>query len=406
MIEARIITVGPPQAFRQQVARAIGVDPSAVEWMPNVSAAESYLGDGEGEADALVVSPSVKQADAIGLAEFVAKTAPATAVVLVRDRLQADLMPAAMRAGIRDVVDLSQGSADLREAVERVVAWSTSLHHPDGGPNPSIAIEHRGAIVSFFSSKGGTGKSFLAANVAAAIAGRSAQDVAVVDLDLTMGDVFSYFDRMPKRSSQDIAALGDVNDRQTILENGTPLTERLWGYGSAPEPGTEPIPGDTMGKILRSLRSTFQYVIVDSSAAYADHVLTALELSDSIYMVAGLDVIALRHLATALDTLLALGIPKDRFRVVLNRADSKVGLGADEVERIMKLRVDAMIPSSRLVPLSLNRGRPLVLDEPRSDVAKSVGALADRLIADFPIHQQAGDTATPARRHRRLLSRS
>jgi pilus assembly protein CpaE len=89
-------------------------------------------------------------------------------------------------------------------------------------------------------------------------------------------------------------------------------------------------------------------------------------------------VVGVKHLSKALDTLLTIGLPRERFRVVLNRADSKVGLDAADVERVMKIRVDAMIPSSRLVPTSLNKGRPVVLDDPNSEVSQSVTQLAIR----------------------------
>ena len=86
----------------------------------------------------------------------------------------------------------------------------------------------------------------------------------------------------------------------------------------------------------------------------------------------------MKHLSKALDTLLTIGLPRERFRVVLNRADSKVGLDASDVERVMKIQVDAMIPSSRLVPTSLNKGRPVVLDEPGSEVSSSIRQLAQK----------------------------
>ena len=89
-----------------------------------------------------------------------------------------------------------------------------------------------------------------------------------------------------------------------------------------------------------------------------------------ICLVTPLDVVGVKHLSKALDTLLTIGLPRERFRVVLNRADSKVGLDATDVERVMKITVDAMIPSSRLVPTSLNKGRPVVLDEPNSEVSQ------------------------------------
>ena len=120
--------------------------------------------------------------------------------------------------------------------------------------------------------------------------------------------------------------------------------------------------------------------MVDASVDYSDSALVCFDLSDMICLVTGLDVVGVKHLAKALDTLLTIGLPRERFRVVLNRADSKVGLDASDVERVMKISVDAMIPSSRLVPTSLNKGRPVVLDEPGSDVSQSIQHLAQRFV--------------------------
>jgi pilus assembly protein CpaE len=116
-----------------------------------------------------------------------------------------------------------------------------------------------------------------------------------------------------------------------------------------------------------------------------------------VCLVTGLDVVGVKHLSKALDTLLTIGLPRDRFRVVLNRADSKVGLDASDVERVMKIQVDAMIPSSRLVPMSLNKGRPVVLDEPGSEVAASIRHLAERFTgADSGSFEEASMTAAPS----------
>jgi pilus assembly protein CpaE len=87
--------------------------------------------------------------------------------------------------------------------------------------------------------------------------------------------------------------------------------------------------------------------------------------------------------------------------VVLNRADSRVKLSTSDVEHVLRFQADALIPSSRLVPLSLNRGRPVYLDEPKSNVSKSIGAMAARIrrlypqVAEFP---DAEPPEGPARR--------
>ncbi|HEV8420040.1 MAG TPA: hypothetical protein VGR13_01650, partial [Actinomycetota bacterium] len=231
MTEARVITVGPPLTFRQQVARALDWAAEAVEWMPTVTAVEGALEVWGAAPNVVVLSPSVKELDAYGLAEFLGKASPATAVLLVRDRALNGTLPAAMRAGIRDVVDLSRGGADLEEALQRAIDWSLKLRSVGGTPKPETD-QRRGRIYSVFSSKGGTGKTFMAINLATAIASESKRDTAIIDLDLDLGDVFSYFGKDPTRPIQDLILLGDDSGRAQVEEIGTQLRPNLWGFAS------------------------------------------------------------------------------------------------------------------------------------------------------------------------------
>ncbi len=373
----RIIAVGAPPTFRNQVARALSAEPDDVEWIPTVSAAESKLGEDQSGPGVLVLSPTIKQLDAFGLAEFVARSAPGSAVLLVREHTSDmnGLLSASMRAGIRDVIDLSRGGEELRDALQRAVAWSRSLLSVQAA---SATLTHtaRGRVVSVFSSKGGTGKSFLSSNVAAALAKETGREVALVDFELGVGDILSYFGKETNRPFQDLAALPDDAPRDQILQVALPLGDHLWGFASPPDPGGQEFRTEPAGKIIRLLRGNFDYVIIDATASYSDAVLAAFDLSDAICLIAGLDVASIRHLSVALTTLLSLGFPRDRFRVVLNRADSKVGLAVADVERVMKVRVDAAIPSSRLVPTALNLGTPVVFDAPKSPVAIAVTTFA------------------------------
>lgn len=380
MSAPRVIAVGGPPTFRAQVARALDGQPEAVEWMPSVTAAESGLTESSEPFDLLVLSPVVTEGDALGLAQFVSTAAPTTAVVVVRDQPHDGSLPRLIRAGVRDVVDLSQGGEDLRDALRRALAWSASLRssQANGGNGK---VRRGGQVISVFSSKGGAGKTFLACNLAAAIATMSERQTALLDLNLDLGDVFPYFGRDPAQSLQDLMALDERADRVAVMAAGVPLHHGLWGYGSPPNPGGSTLVGEAMGKVLRTLRSTFAYTIVDASSEYSDHVLASFDFSDWLCLITGLDVIGVRHLSLALQTLLSLGLPRERFRIVLNRANSKVGLSPRDIERIAGIRVNAMIPSSSLVPESLNKGRMVFLDEPRSPVAKSIGAFAEELLS-------------------------
>ena len=185
-----------------------------------------------------------------------------------------------MRAGIRDVVDMTQGTEELRDAVERAVVWASNLR--------SVAViqseshgGQRGKIVSIFSSKGGAGKTFLTSNLACAIAEVTGQDTAVVDLDFDMGDVFTYFGSEPPSNIPDLMALGEGADHERIRTVGLQVTDHLWAYGAPADPTAEAPAGEAIGKFLRAMRNDFPYVIVDASVDYSDSALVCFDVGRS-----------------------------------------------------------------------------------------------------------------------------
>jgi pilus assembly protein CpaE len=233
------------------------------------------------------------------------------------------------------------------------------------------------AVFTVFSSKGGTGKTFLATNLAAALATRSDLDTALVDLNLDMGDVFATFGTEPTGSLVDLAS-GEL-DAETVLAAGTELGPHLWGFATS-QGSPADLSGEGAGRILRAIRSHFAIVVIDGPGKYDDRMLAALELSDAVLVIAGLDVVALRHMSSTIGTLHSLGIPRDRVRVVINRSDSRTGIEISQVERVMRIKMDALIPSSRLVPTALNNGIPVYLLEPTSGVARAIDAFAETLL--------------------------
>ena len=107
--------------------------------------------------------------------------------------------------------------------------------------------------------------------------------------------------------------------------------------------------------------------------------LAAFDESDWLVMLATLDVPSVKNLRLALETMELLHFPKSRLRVVVNRADSKVGLRLPDVEKLLSSPVDTTIPSSRSVPLSVNKGSPIMLEEPKGPVAESIRRVAAQL---------------------------
>lgn len=377
MSNLRIFAIGEPPSFRQEVAQAASTSAEAIGWMSDESHIESILG-GSDRADVLVLSPTLSDESAIALAQVAARFSPTTAVVVVREGNMNGALPSFMRAGVRDVVDTSGKSDDLSEAVERAMSWAGRVKAVRASDADHGA---GGSVISVFSSKGGTGKTFLASNLAAAVSERRKQDTALVDLDLAMGDVFSYWGKEPTRPFQDLIGLGHMVDREAILQTGTKLGENLWGFGAPPDPAAAGVSSEAIETVLEALKKNFAYTIVDGAAGYTDQILPALDYSDKVCLVAGLDVVGIKHLSKALETLSSIGLPPEKLVVVLNRADSKVGLDTEDVQRVLGITIDSMIPSSRLVPMSLNKGEPIYFSEKDSEVARAIGELADRISA-------------------------
>jgi pilus assembly protein CpaE len=134
--------------------------------------------------------------------------------------------------------------------------------------------------------------------------------------------------------------------------------------------------------IIGMLRTFCSFVVIDTPAYFNDVVLGLIEVSDDVLLVAGMDIPNIKNVKIGLQTLRLLNTPMAKIRLVLNRANSKVKLDVGEVERTLQLKADSLIPSDVVVPQSVNKGAPVVLDAPRSGVARALEQLADLFLTD------------------------
>jgi pilus assembly protein CpaE len=140
------------------------------------------------------------------------------------------------------------------------------------------------------------------------------------------------------------------------------------------------ISAQEMVQILELLQRFAAYVIIDTPAHFNDVVLAMIEQSDDVLLIAGMDIPNIKNVKIGLQTLRLLNTPTEKLHLVLNRANSKVKLDVGEVERTLQIRAEALIPSDVVVPQSVNKGTPLVLDAPKSGVARAIEALADAIV--------------------------
>ncbi|MDG4823925.1 P-loop NTPase [Asanoa sp. WMMD1127] len=330
-------------------------------------------------AEPLVVfGPSAPTSVALEVAAQQRLQRPALGVVLLRERLDMETMTQALRAGVREAVDAHDATA-VRTACSRSLEVSRQL---TGAVAPVAAPPAEAKIVTVFSAKGGCGKSTLATNLAVCLADGGRRRVCLVDLDLAFGDVGIMLQLSPDRGIADLVASRDRVDPglvRALLTSYAPGVDVLLAPVGPTE--AERIDRDLVVSVLAAVRTMADYVVIDTPAHFTEGVLAALDVTDVHVLVATPDVPALKNLRIAMDMLDLLGLGQDNRLVVLNRSDAKVGLSGADIERVLQSRINGHIPSSRDVPIAINRGRPIVVEKPTHPVSKAIRDLANGAIA-------------------------
>lgn len=328
-----------------------------------------------GEHDLVVVGPDVDTEVGCSLAAELRVAGSAVGVVLICRELTSAVLQAAMVAGVREVVS-SDDLPTLTAACQR--SGEVSRQMRPRLPVPQAASSAPGQIVTVFAAKGGCGKTTVSTNLAATFA-RAGRRTCLVDLDLAFGDVAIAMALKPVRTIADaigLSALDETAVRSLVTRHHSGLDAIL-----APiEPGTaEGISSDLVGNLLEVLQTMYDVVVVDTPPAFTEHVLVSFDKADHCVLITTLDVPALKNLKLTLETLEMLDYPRERWHVVLNRADAKVGLSAQDVEQTLRTTISVQIPSSRAIPATVNRGVPIVLDQPGHAVSLAFRRLADSL---------------------------
>ena len=361
-----------PAARAGRLSPAIGVVGSDVLIAATLAEAGRLLATDPAES-LVVIGAALDLNEALTFTEALRVDRPAVGVVLLREVLDVVVLTQALRAGVREVV-ARDDLTSLADACTRSRALSAQV---TGVPQPRAYERRHGQVITVFAAKGGCGKTTLAVNLAAVLAAGGERSVCLVDLDLAFGDVGICLRAEPVRTIvHGLGMLGhvDVAGASSLLTACRPGLSALL----APvEPGdAERIPASLVGELLEVLPTMFDHVVVDTPSAFSEHVLAAMDASHHHVLLTTPDVPALKNLRVTLDMLDLLSYAHDIRSVVLNRSDSKVGLSMDDIDRVVRSDIRAHVPSSRDVPISVNKGNPIVLDLPRHPVSEAIARFA------------------------------
>jgi pilus assembly protein CpaE len=399
-----------PAANREAVEAACLAEPSiAIAGFVSAHSQEVPSLD-EIQHDALIVACADESTEILSFISGAVAERPARPVVLVYQGSANGFVSQAFHAGAADLINApsiegaeEQGvlGRDIAFALEKAIARGPVVV----AAAPVVTPTKHGKVIAILGPKGGTGKTLTSCNLAGALV-NAGSSVIIVDLDLQFGDVGLALGLRPDQTIYDLATAGGSLDAEKVrhfLSTHESGIQALLAPRRPDHAGAVTV--DFVRALFDTLRDMADFVVVDTPPGFTPEVIAAIDRSSAICVVAMLDALSLKNTKLALETLELMEYDPGSISIVLNRADSRVGVTVEDVTELLGRTPDIRVPSHRDITRSVNEAMPIVLSGGNAEARKAFQALG----ASYLPTDSAGpttDDAKPRKRRRRLFGRS
>ena len=297
-------------------------------------------------------------------------------IIVLSYDMSPEIVIKALRAGAREFLTKPLIEAEFVQSVEKLKDLIL------GNINDTTKCK----VITTFSNKGGIGKTAIATNLAVEIANMTKERVALVDLNMQMGDVTTFLDLNP---SFDTAYV--INNLERIDEGFLLSTlekyhnSSLYVLADPPDlEQAEVITSDNITTLINVLRNVFSYIIIDTTASFDGKTITALDNSDLVLLITIVNLPSVRNCQRCFDLFKRLGYAKDKIKIIVNRYMENDEIKAEDVEEVLGHPVYFKIPNNYFTIINaINKGLPVCEINPHSNIAKSFRELAALLSDNF-----------------------
>lgn len=303
-------------------------------------------------------------------------------VIVTSYNTSADLVIKSMRIGAREFLTKPLKEEEIQNAIIKMRDLSLG----------NLADNNKCKIISTFSNKGGIGKTATAVNLALELANLTKEKVALIDLNLQLGDVTTFLDLNP---SFDISYVVNNINRvdETFLLSTLEKYKDTSLYVLADPPyleQAEDITSDQISKLFDVLKEAFSYIVVDTGSSFDGKTITVLDNSDLILLVTIVNLPAIRNCQRCLELFDRLGYSKDKAKIVLNRYMENEEIKTEDVEDVLDRKIYWKIPNNYYTIMSaINKGIPVGVVNPDSNIARNyrdlAAMLSDNIISPKPV---------------------
>jgi pilus assembly protein CpaE len=372
----RLAIVDPNDTTRETLkSMLLGMD---MVWLEAECSRYEFFADvvGQTQPDIGVVSVDHDAEKALQLIESLQRDEAGCSILVVSSSTDGQLILKAMRAGAKEFLTQPLQVEDLVASIERI----GNLRHGRGEGRA-----RNSTVVAVAGATGGVGTTSMAVNLGCALASRPENSVALVDLDLALGDADVFLDTIPDYTLVDVSQNVSRLDF-TLLKRS--LTKHSSGLYLLPRPvqlqDTTLISRDDLHRVIGLLKATFSHLIFDLSKSYSEVDMVALQAAEHILMITQLDLPCLRNVVRLLMSMDEMEGLKDKLKIVVNRVGLDNGqISMKKAEETIGRQVFWRVPNDyRVMAEVRNNGVPLLEHAPRAALTQSILSLAESLCGD------------------------
>jgi len=369
----RLAIVDPNDQSREKLkSMLLGMD---IVWLDAECSRYEFFSDvvEQSKPDAAMICLDGGTDRALILMDKLRTTSPDCVIFAASKSTDGQLILKSIRAGAREFLPLPMEIEELYTALERILQSKYG-----SGDSKSKGCK----VIAIAGATGGVGCTSIAVNIGCNLANKSENSVALVDLDLALGDADVFLDSIPDYSLVDVTENVSRLDFQLLRKS---LTKHSSGLYLLPRPiqlqDLDLINPDSLRRVFGLLRASFSHVVIDMSKSFSHVDLAALEMSNEIVLMVQLDLPCLRNMVRLLMSLQQIESIRDKIKVVVNRSGLESGqISLKKAKETIGREVFFQIPNDYRTMVEMrNNGQPLIEQAPKALITQAVQQLTDLL---------------------------
>lgn len=306
--------------------------------------------------------------------ETLANAHPEIDFVLVGNELSPEFLMRAMRAGVREVLPAPAAPEDVLATLRRLLRKRA--------PAAIAPMTQHGEVLALVSCKGGSGATFVAANLAHLLAAGGRRRVALIDMNLQFGDAALFVSsETPQSNVADVARNIDRLDADLLRASMAEVAPGLWVLAAPDDPAhAADVTPQHVRQIVELAREMFDFVIIDAGRSLSSVTLQALDLADRVYAVLQLTLPFIRDGKRLRNVFRSLDYPAKKIQWIVNRHQKDSQFTVEDLKKTLEIDQVISLPNHyEAVAAAVNQGVPVEHIAPNSTIARSLRDLAESI---------------------------